>query len=104
MVDLLSPVGTGPLWGLASADLNATLLVWEAGHEIARHVNAERDVLLVVLEGTAEVVIGDEEHHLAGGSALLVERGASRVFRAGAGGVRVLSVHRARGPLQIQPA
>ena len=39
-----------PLWSLASADLNATLLAWGAGEATPEHVNDERDVLLVVLE------------------------------------------------------
>ena len=28
VVDLLRLNGTGPVWGMASSDLNATLLVW----------------------------------------------------------------------------
>jgi hypothetical protein len=55
--DLLGPQGTGPLWGMASSDLNATLLAWPAGHELEEHANPERDVLLVVLEGGGRVRI-----------------------------------------------
>ena len=40
-VDLLGPAGTGPLWGMASNDLNATLLAWPAGHELAEHTNRQ---------------------------------------------------------------
>ena len=100
-VDLLGPEGTGPLWGTESEDLNATLLVWQAGHVVAEHVNAELDVLLVALEGDAVVTVDAEERRLAAGQALLVPKGAARGIRAGAGGVRYLSVHRRRGPLQI---
>ena len=53
VADLLQPQGSGPLWGIASNDLNATLLVWPAGHEVAEHTNTELDVLLIVLEGGA---------------------------------------------------
>ena len=45
--------------------------------------------------------IDDREHELLPGSALLVERGRTRAIRAGGEGLRYLSVHRRRGPLQI---
>jgi quercetin dioxygenase-like cupin family protein len=101
-VDLLGRSGTGPLWGLASTDLNATLLSWPARHEIAEHVNTELDVLLVVLAGSAAVVIEDEDHELAAGAAILIPHGTRRRITAGETGVRYLSIHRRRGPLQIQ--
>jgi uncharacterized cupin superfamily protein len=93
--------GEGPVWGMASDDLNATLLVWPAGHEVAAHVNAELDVLIAVLEGEASVAIDDAVHVVRAPGAILVPRGARRSVRAGASGVRYLSVHRRRGPLQI---
>jgi hypothetical protein len=65
--DLLRPQGTGPLWGMASSDLNATLLAWPAGHELEEHANTERDVLLIVLEGSGTAQID----------------GSSMTFRAG---------------------
>lgn len=34
---------------MASADLNATLLSWPPGHEVPEHVNADLDVLVVVV-------------------------------------------------------
>ena len=103
-VDLLEPSGTGPVWGLASDDLNATALSWPAGHELAEHVNDELDVLIVVLEGTGTARVDGSEHDLAAGYGMLVPKGASRSIRAGAAGLRYLSVHRRRGPLQIDGA
>jgi quercetin dioxygenase-like cupin family protein len=102
MVDLLGVDGVGPVWGMASSDLNATLLVWPAGHELAEHTNAERDVLLIVLEGGVVTVVDGREHALAAGSALLVEKGRSRSLRVGDAGARYLSVHVRRGGLQIE--
>ncbi len=102
-VDLIVGSGTGPLWGLASEDLNATLLSWPAGHEVAEHVNAELDVLVVVLGGTGVAIVDGEIHAVAAGHALLVERGATRRITAGEFGMRYLSIHRRRGPLQITP-
>jgi uncharacterized cupin superfamily protein len=100
--DLFGLSGTGPVWGMASGDLNATLLVWPGGHELAEHRNDERDVLLVVLEGDAVAVVDGHEHPLAAGNALLVERGRSRSIRVGAEGVRYLSVHTRRHGVQIE--
>jgi mannose-6-phosphate isomerase-like protein (cupin superfamily) len=102
-VDLLAASGSGPLWGMASADLNATLLAWPAGHALAEHVNAELDVLVVVVAGAATVTIDGAPHELRAPAALLIPRGTRRAIRAGADGTRYLSVHRRRGPLQIAP-
>ena len=103
-VDLLGVAGTGPMWGMASTDLNATLLVWPPGHALAEYVNGELDVLIVTLGGHGHVVIDGAPHDLAAGSAILIPRGSRRAITAGDGGVRYLSIHRRRGPLQIQPA
>jgi uncharacterized cupin superfamily protein len=103
-IDLLGRAGSGPLWGMASADLNATLLAWPPGHEIAEHVNDELDVLVVVLSGQGAVAVDGELHELGPATALLLPRGARRAIRAGDDGLRYLSIHRRRGPLQIQPA
>lgn len=102
-VDLGGGTGSGPLWGMASDDLNATLLAWPPGEAVAEHVNAEVDVLVVVLAGSATVTIDGAPHAVAAPAALLVPRGARRAIRAGEDGVRYLSVHRRRGPLQIAP-
>jgi quercetin dioxygenase-like cupin family protein len=101
VVDLTEPVGTGPLWGTATDDLNATLLAWPPGGGAAEHVNAERDVLVVVLAGAAVVTVDGEPHTVEAGGAIVLEKGRRRGIVAGAGGVRYLSVHRRRPPLQI---
>lgn len=97
----MTGAGVGPLWGMASDDLNATLLAWGPAHEVARHVNADLDVLIVALAGSATVTIDAQPHVLTASSAILIRRGTSRAIRAGAGGVRYLSIHRRRGRLQI---
>jgi len=102
-VDLLGRSGKGPLWGMASTDLNATLLAWPPAHEVPEHVNGELDVLLIVLGGQGSAVIEGETHSLKSGSAILIPCGTCRRIKAGAAGLRYLSVHRRRGPLQIQP-
>ena len=104
VVDLLGREGIGPLWGMASTDLNATLLAWPPAHDVAEHLNAELDVLIIVLGGHGNAIVDGEPHDLAAGSALLIPRGTRRRITAGATGLRYLSVHRRRGPLQIQAA
>ena len=91
----------GPIWGAASEDLNATILVWPPDGGPAEHVNDARDVLYVVLEGSAGLRIDGEEHELQAGAALIVEKGRARALRAGADGVRYLTAHVRREPLQI---
>ena len=101
VADLLGSPGAGPLWGMASADLNATLLAWPPGHCVAEHINDELDVLVIVLEGGGAATVDRREHTLMPGSALLIEKGSARTIRAGPDGIRYLTVHRRRGPLQI---
>ena len=100
--DLLGPQGTGPLWGMASSDLNATLLAWPAGPELEQHVNTERDVLLVVLVGGGTAQIDGERYDLSRGHVLLIPKGTMRSIRAGHEGIRYLSVHLRRHGVQIE--
>ena len=101
-VDLLARAGIGPLWGIASTDLNATLLAWPARHVVAEHVNAELDVLVVVLGGTGRATVDDDAGHPVGQRAADPARGA-QMHPGGRRGPAYVSVHRRRGPLQIAP-
>jgi quercetin dioxygenase-like cupin family protein len=96
--------GSGPVWGVASDDLNATLLCWKAGGGPPEHVNEERDVLVVVLDGSAILRIDGEERQLERGETVIIAKGQARRLTAGPDGVRYLSVHRRRPPLQIGSA
>ena len=64
-VDLAALAGSGPLWGMASDDLNATLLEWRDGEGVAEQVNEERDILVVVLSGAGTLRVGGADHELA---------------------------------------
>jgi len=79
------------------------LLVWGAGGCPPEHVNAERDALLFVAEGSAGVIVDGEEHELAAGEALIIDKNRRRKITAGRGGVRYLSVHLRRPPLELRP-
>ena len=63
VADLLGGTGTGPLWGLASSDLNATLLAWPPGHELVKDTNTELDVLLIVLGGGGVATVDAQSMH-----------------------------------------
>jgi quercetin dioxygenase-like cupin family protein len=104
VVHLLERAGRGPVWGTESDDLNATLLAWPAGEANPEHVNAERDVLMVVVSGGGSLEVDGTAHELGPGDAVLVPKGASRRLAAGPDGIRYLSVHRRRGGLQIRKA
>jgi quercetin dioxygenase-like cupin family protein len=91
----------GPEWGTASEELNATILSWAPGEGPSEHVNAERDVALVVIEGALLLVQEGEERLLVAGEATIVPKGTRRKLTAGPEGVRYATVHRRRGGLQI---
>jgi len=96
-------VSRGPVWGAASEDLNATILVWPAGEGPAEHVNESRDVLYVVVEGTVELTVDDETHALRQGDALIVPKGARRALVAGPAGVKYATAHLRRPGLEVKP-
>ena len=103
VVDLFELDGHGPLWGIATEDLNATLLAWEPGAHVAEHVNDERDVLLVVVSGGGTLLVDGEEAALRSGNATVIPKGARRSIVAGPAGIRYLTAHRVRGGLAIRP-
>ena len=82
--------------------LNATLLEWPAGKGPAEHVNEERDVLYVMLVGSATLTVEGEAHELGAGEATIVDKGARRALVAGADGVRYLTAHIRRAGLEIR--
>jgi mannose-6-phosphate isomerase-like protein (cupin superfamily) len=97
-----APDVRGPVWGAATEDLNATLLVWPPGEGPAEHVNEHRDVLYVVLAGGGVLRLDGEERDLREGDALVVEKGASRALTAGVDGIRYLTAHLRREGLALK--
>jgi quercetin dioxygenase-like cupin family protein len=96
-------VTRGPVWGAASEDLNATVLVWPAGEGPAEHVNDSRDVLYVVVDGSVELTVDGEPNELHPGDALIVPKGARRALVAGPDGVRYATAHLRRPGLEVKP-
>jgi quercetin dioxygenase-like cupin family protein len=97
----MEPPG-GPIWGTATEDLNATILEWGAGAgPRGVHVNAERDVVVVVVSGSLELELDGERRTVAAGEVAVVEKGRRRRLTAGPDGVRYVTVHRKRPGLTI---
>ena len=93
----------GPVWGAASEDLNATILVWPEGRGPAEHVNDSRDVLYVIVDGSLRLTVDGEEQQLRAGEAAIVAKGARRALVAGPEGVKYATAHLRRPGLSIQP-
>jgi hemerythrin-like domain-containing protein len=101
LVDLAAGSGRGPVWGTASDDLNATLLAWQAGEGPGEQRNTERDVLVVVIGGGGTLELEGDSRIMRAPSAVVVGRGTRWRLVAGTDGIRYLTVHRRRPPLQI---
>lgn len=102
VVDAASGTGRGPLWGTAVEDLNATLLAWDAGEGPSEQVNAERDVLHVVVGGGGTLTLDGRPITVRAPSAFVVEKGTRWGLVAAPGGIRYLTAHRRRPGLQIR--
>jgi quercetin dioxygenase-like cupin family protein len=89
------------VWGAECEELNATVLEWGPGAGPPEHVNDERDVIMGIFEGSAVVTLDGVERRLDPGEAIVIEKGRARRITAGSAGVRYLTVHRRRPPLQI---
>jgi uncharacterized cupin superfamily protein len=99
--DLSVSLAEGPLSGVASEDLNATVVTWRSDRGTPDHVNDERDVLVVLIEGSATIRIDDVQHAVRAPAAVIIPKRSLRRITAGDDGVRYLSAHVVRPPLQI---
>jgi Hemerythrin HHE cation binding domain len=100
-IDLAAGGGRGPVWGTAVADLNATLLAWDAGEGPGEQTIGERDVLVVIVGGGGTLELDDASHVVRAPAAVVLERGTRWRLVAAADGIRYLTVHRRRPPLQV---
>jgi quercetin dioxygenase-like cupin family protein len=94
---------TGVIWALLdSDDLNANLVRFGAGGGVGEHINDEVDVIFVGVSGTGSVLTNGEERRLSAGTLVLVRRGTRRSILSRSEGFSYLTIHRQRGPLQIE--
>ena len=102
-IDLTSGSGRAVLWGIASEDLNVNLVSWSSGDGVDEHTNAARDVLVIVTSGQLAITIDDHRHALASQECIIIPKAARGGLGAGEAGVRYLSLHWRRHPMQVDP-
>jgi quercetin dioxygenase-like cupin family protein len=96
------PGDGGVVWSCSPGGFHANLVVLASGHSVASHRNDSLDVLIVVVEGTAEVTIDGASHEIEAGGALVVPQGSTRTIAAGDHApVRYLTVHGERSALTV---
>ena len=101
--DAAASDASGPVWSLSSADLNLNLLRFGAGDGVEAHVNAEVDVIGVVVTGSGVLVLDDREEPLRPGMLFFIPKGTRRALRAVDGDLVYLSGHQRRAGLMPTP-
>ncbi len=89
----------GPIWTDQSEDVNVNLLVLAPNEDIAGHVNAEVDVLLVGVAGSGVVEVDGIACSVGPGQVLLIPKGAQRAIRSGGDRFAYLTCHLRRAGL-----
>jgi len=92
----LTADSTGPLWGTATEQLNATFLSWNVGHEIAPHINNEVDVIMVVLAGEGALTLDGQTREMKPGTVAVIPKGSERGIVAKSSPFSYLNVHQRR--------
>ena len=99
----------GPVWSLATGDLNLNLVRLPPGDTIPGHVNAEVDVVYLAVAGAGIIELGDaggsaDARHMAPGGLFVVPKGLHRAICAGEQGLVYLTCHRRRAGLMPRRA
>lgn len=88
-----------------TTDMHINLVRLEPGGDIGAHVNSEVEVLIVGVSGEGVVGVDGRDVTLVPSVLVVIPKGARRAVAAGpAGPLAYLSIHRARGGLQIKPS
>lgn len=101
------PGSQGAIWGTETEDLDATLVRWNPGSGVASHTNSEVDVIMVVLEGQATVIVDGQAQELGVGTSVVIPKNVPRQVTAGSETLTYLNIHkrrRAMMPNMIRPA
>ena len=96
--------GSGPLWATETDDLDCTFVSWKKGEGVVSHVNSEVDVLMIVLSGLGEALIGSEAFVLERGKVVMIPKGLAREITAQGDGLAYLNVHKRRKRLGLGDA
>jgi quercetin dioxygenase-like cupin family protein len=100
---LLHAEGDGVHWSLAEpGDLNVNLVRLGAGRSMEEHVNEAVDVVVIVLDGSGELLADGFRVVLATDVVAFVPKGTARSIRAGTQGLAYVTVHRRRDPPTVR--
>jgi mannose-6-phosphate isomerase-like protein (cupin superfamily) len=91
--------GDGPAWSHSSADLDVNLVRFDGGRGVTLHVNAEVDVLIVVLAGDGLITLDGRERSASAGTVCLIPKGTARALRSAGGPFAYVTCHRRRAGL-----
>lgn len=93
----------GALWRLTGEgrQLDANVVRLRGGEEVARHVEPDLDVLVLVVAGEGRLTLDDGTQALTPGTLAWLPRGTGRSVAAGGDGLAYLTVHRRRPGLTI---
>jgi quercetin dioxygenase-like cupin family protein len=94
----------GALWSLVTADLNLNLVHFASGDGVAEHINAEVDVVYVVVAGCGSLSVQGVGHAVRAGMLALVPRGARRAIESASDDFAYLTCHRRRAGLMPRRA
>lgn len=86
--------GHGALWGIETTDLDCTLVAWPKGNGVARHTNAEVDVLMVVISGRVRLEVDNQSFELEPSEIAVIPVGSERRTEALTDRAVYLNVHK----------
>ncbi len=87
-------------WTHLGDDLAVNVIALNPGERIAPHVNAEVDVLLVVVSGEGIITTRGQDVPVQAGHLVVIGKGVERGIRAGAVRLVYATCHRRRDPLR----
>ncbi|PRH76710.1 hypothetical protein C6N75_24150 [Streptomyces solincola] len=94
---------SGALWrlGRRNRQLDANVVRVPPGSPVGDHVEAQVDVLLVVVSGSGTLMLDGARREVSRGVVVYLPRGARRAVEPGADGIVFITAHRRRSGLRI---
>ncbi len=98
------PDAAGAVWKLPmrQRDLDSNIISLQPGPAIGSHAGPDLDVLLLVLDGTGQLITERGPLQLRPGALVWLPRRSRREFTAGPDGLRYLTVHQRRQSLVLE--
>jgi quercetin dioxygenase-like cupin family protein len=89
----------GPIWSSSGEQLNINLIRLSGSAAIEAHVNAELDILIVVVEGHGLLTLDATERRVHVGEIVVIPRGVRRAITSAGGVFAYVTCHRRRAAL-----